>query len=229
MLDPDGRRICELLLQNKTEREIATIMGISQQSTNYKKKKASIAGESSCATTSDTAHLLRLPLRGGLRKLFPIFVQTTFSPPLGSGKSKTTSAPSKEVNECIRHRQDPKGAALRTMNLLMFSPQLAIVAMRLARKLTLLAGQSQSKEGGKQMQNERHRHDHRRTGSAAAVINEGKLASRAVQQHEPSPELMPAEPVLTLKRSEQSLRISPARASRLTSASAPEVQHVVRY
>ena len=40
-LDPDGRRICELLLQNKTEREIATIMGISQQSTiNYKKKKA---------------------------------------------------------------------------------------------------------------------------------------------------------------------------------------------
>ena len=40
-LDPDGRRICELLLQNKTEREIAEIMGISQQSTiNYKKRKA---------------------------------------------------------------------------------------------------------------------------------------------------------------------------------------------
>ena len=40
-LDPDGRRICELLLQNKTEREIAAIMGISKQSTiNYKKKKA---------------------------------------------------------------------------------------------------------------------------------------------------------------------------------------------
>ena len=40
-LDPDGRRICELLLQNKTEREIAAIIGISQQSTiNYKKKKA---------------------------------------------------------------------------------------------------------------------------------------------------------------------------------------------
>lgn len=40
-LDPDGRRICELLLQNKTEREIAVIMGISQQSTiNYKKRKA---------------------------------------------------------------------------------------------------------------------------------------------------------------------------------------------
>ena len=40
-LDPDGRRICEFLLQDKTEREIAAIMGISQQSTiNYKKKKA---------------------------------------------------------------------------------------------------------------------------------------------------------------------------------------------
>lgn len=39
-LDPDGRRICELLLENKTEREIAEIMGISQQSTiNYKKRK----------------------------------------------------------------------------------------------------------------------------------------------------------------------------------------------
>lgn len=32
-LDPDGRRICELLLQDKSEREIAAIMGISQQST----------------------------------------------------------------------------------------------------------------------------------------------------------------------------------------------------
>lgn len=40
-LDPDGRRICELLIQDKTEREIAAIMGISRQSTvNYKKKKA---------------------------------------------------------------------------------------------------------------------------------------------------------------------------------------------
>jgi len=40
-LDPDCRRICELLLQKKSEREIAAIMGISQQSTiNYKKKKA---------------------------------------------------------------------------------------------------------------------------------------------------------------------------------------------
>jgi DNA-directed RNA polymerase specialized sigma24 family protein len=41
MLDPDGRRICELLLQEKSEREIAAILGISRQSTiNYKKKKA---------------------------------------------------------------------------------------------------------------------------------------------------------------------------------------------
>jgi RNA polymerase sigma factor (sigma-70 family) len=40
-LDPDCRRICELLLEEKSEREIAAIMGISQQSTiNYKKKKA---------------------------------------------------------------------------------------------------------------------------------------------------------------------------------------------
>lgn len=40
-LDPDGHRICELLLQEKSEREIADIMGISRQSTvNYKKKKA---------------------------------------------------------------------------------------------------------------------------------------------------------------------------------------------
>jgi DNA-directed RNA polymerase specialized sigma subunit len=40
-LDPDGRRICELLMQDKSEREIAAIMGFTQQSTvNYKKKKA---------------------------------------------------------------------------------------------------------------------------------------------------------------------------------------------
>lgn len=40
-LEPDSRRICELLLQEKSEREIAAIMGISQQSTiNYKKCKA---------------------------------------------------------------------------------------------------------------------------------------------------------------------------------------------
>lgn len=40
-LDFDSRRICQLLLQQKSEREIAKIMGVSQQSTiNYKKKKA---------------------------------------------------------------------------------------------------------------------------------------------------------------------------------------------
>ena len=40
-LEPDSRQICELLLQEKSEREIAVIMGISQQSTiNYKKRKA---------------------------------------------------------------------------------------------------------------------------------------------------------------------------------------------
>ena len=43
-LDPAGRRICELLLHEKSEREIAAIMGISRQSTiNYKKKKAHYA------------------------------------------------------------------------------------------------------------------------------------------------------------------------------------------
>jgi DNA-directed RNA polymerase specialized sigma subunit len=40
-LDSDRRAIIKLLLQNKTEREIASIMGISKQSTiNYKKHKA---------------------------------------------------------------------------------------------------------------------------------------------------------------------------------------------
>lgn len=40
-LDTDKRLICELLLQEKSEREIASIMGVSRQSTiNYKKKKA---------------------------------------------------------------------------------------------------------------------------------------------------------------------------------------------
>ena len=41
---------------------------------------------------------------------------------------------------------------------------ISVVSMRLARKLTLLAGQSQSKEGGKaNEQIERHVHNHRRT------------------------------------------------------------------
>ena len=40
---------------------------------------------------------------------------------------------------------------------------ISVVSMRLARKLTLLAGQSQSKEGGKaDEQNERDVRDHRR-------------------------------------------------------------------
>ncbi len=40
-LDPDSRQICELLLLEKSEREIAAIMGVSQQSTvNYRKRKA---------------------------------------------------------------------------------------------------------------------------------------------------------------------------------------------
>ena len=40
-LDPDGRRICELLLEGKNEREIASIMGFNNQSAvNYRKQKA---------------------------------------------------------------------------------------------------------------------------------------------------------------------------------------------
>jgi hypothetical protein len=39
-LDPDGRRICELILEGKTERDIAFEMGFNNQSAvNYRKKK----------------------------------------------------------------------------------------------------------------------------------------------------------------------------------------------
>lgn len=39
-LDPDGKRICELIMQDKTEREIAAEMGLCQSTVNYKKNKA---------------------------------------------------------------------------------------------------------------------------------------------------------------------------------------------
>lgn len=40
-LDPEGRRICELLLEDKNEREIASVMGFrSQSSVNHRKKRA---------------------------------------------------------------------------------------------------------------------------------------------------------------------------------------------
>ncbi len=40
-LNPDGRCICELLLQDKSESEIADLLNMKQQSTvNYRKKKA---------------------------------------------------------------------------------------------------------------------------------------------------------------------------------------------
>ena len=38
-LDPDGRRICELIMQNKTEREMAADLGRSQSTLNYQKRK----------------------------------------------------------------------------------------------------------------------------------------------------------------------------------------------
>jgi len=38
-LDPDSRRICELIRQGKTEREIATEFGVRQSTLNYRKKK----------------------------------------------------------------------------------------------------------------------------------------------------------------------------------------------
>lgn len=40
-LDPEGRRICELLLEDKSEREIASEMGFkSQSSVNHRKRRA---------------------------------------------------------------------------------------------------------------------------------------------------------------------------------------------
>ena len=39
-LDPDGRRICELIMQGQTERQIADVFGTRQSTINYKKKKA---------------------------------------------------------------------------------------------------------------------------------------------------------------------------------------------
>lgn len=38
-LDPDGRRICELIMQGKSERAIAADMGKPQTTINYKKNK----------------------------------------------------------------------------------------------------------------------------------------------------------------------------------------------
>lgn len=38
-LDPEGKRICELIMEVKTEREIATEMGRRQSTINYKKNK----------------------------------------------------------------------------------------------------------------------------------------------------------------------------------------------
>ena len=38
-LDPDGKRICELIMQGKTEREIAADLGKRQSTINYQKKR----------------------------------------------------------------------------------------------------------------------------------------------------------------------------------------------
>ena len=38
-LDPDGKRICELIMQGKTEREMAADLGRSQSTLNYQKRK----------------------------------------------------------------------------------------------------------------------------------------------------------------------------------------------
>ncbi len=38
-LDPDGRRICELIMAGKTEREMAATLGRSQSTLNYQKRK----------------------------------------------------------------------------------------------------------------------------------------------------------------------------------------------
>lgn len=39
-LDPNGKRICELIMSGKTEREIAAEMGTRQSTINYQKNKA---------------------------------------------------------------------------------------------------------------------------------------------------------------------------------------------
>lgn len=38
-LDPDGRRICELIMSGKTERQMAAVLGRSQSTLNYQKRK----------------------------------------------------------------------------------------------------------------------------------------------------------------------------------------------
>ena len=38
-LDPDSRRICELISQGASEREIATVLGVRQSTLNYRKNK----------------------------------------------------------------------------------------------------------------------------------------------------------------------------------------------
>ena len=64
--------------------------------------------------------------------------------------------------------QTKPGARAADEELVEVLTAISVVSMRLARKLTLLAGQSQSKEGGKaDEQNERDVRDHRRAAQCS--------------------------------------------------------------
>jgi hypothetical protein len=89
-------------------------------------------------------------------KFFPLFVQAAFLPPLGSGKGKTTRVPSKEVKRMYKAQTTPRSNTTDD-ELVDVLTAISVVSMRLARKLTLLAGQSQYTEGGKSYgQNQRN-------------------------------------------------------------------------
>jgi hypothetical protein len=76
-------------------------------------------------------------------------------------RAKTTTAPSKEVNEMYGTDTRTRAADEELIEVL---TAISVVSKRLARKLTVLANQSQHKEGGKaDEQNERYGYYHRRT------------------------------------------------------------------
>lgn len=105
-LDPDGRRICELIMQGKTERGIAADMGKRQSTINYQKNKVfSILRESLkdfiyYPTKAAVEAILRRP------KIFSyFFIQNTGCPPAGTEDSKTTHVLRKEKNEMSKMRE----------------------------------------------------------------------------------------------------------------------------
>jgi hypothetical protein len=76
-------------------------------------------------------------------------------------RAKTTTAPSKEVNEMYETNTRTSAADEELIEVL---TTISVVSKRLARKLTVLANQSQHKEGGNSdEQNGRYGYYHRRT------------------------------------------------------------------